>query len=239
MNQKRAIVLLSGGLDSSVVLSIALSQGRMVDTISFDYSQRHKIELQRARQISALLECKHTVIKIDSKVFQGTALVNTEIEIPQKSSSQQSSSQQRSSIEEIPITYVPARNILFLSYALAFAESNGIQDIFLGVNSIDYSGYPDCRPEFIESFQRMAELGMKSGIHGRALQIHTPLIHLSKKEIIQKGKELGTNYSLTSSCYNPNRNGNPCGLCESCHIRAQGFQEAGLGDPLVRARPLS
>ncbi len=224
MNRKRAIVLLSGGLDSSVVLSVALAQGRVVDTISFDYSQRHKIELKRARQISALLECKHTVIQIDSKVFQGTALVNTEIEIPQ----------QRSSLKEIPITYVPARNILFLSYALAFAESNGIQDIFLGVNSIDYSGYPDCRPEFIESFQRMAELGMKSGIHGRAVQIHTPLIHLTKKEIIQKGKGLGTNYSLTSSCYNPNEDGQPCGLCESCHIRAQGFQEAELGDPLVK-----
>jgi len=223
---KRAVVLLSGGLDSATVLVIARSQGFEVYALSFSYGQRHVWELEAAARVAASIGvAKHRVANIDLRIFGGSALTD-DIDVPKGRSTDDMS-------QGIPITYVPARNTIFLSFALAWAEVLGSSDIFIGVNALDYSGYPDCRPEFIEAFEKMANLATKAGVEGRqALKIHTPLIALSKAEIIRRGIELGVDYGLTSSCYDPSAIGEPCGECDSCLLRQKGFRENGIDDPL-------
>jgi 7-cyano-7-deazaguanine synthase len=227
---KRAVVLLSGGLDSATVLAIARSEGYELYALSFSYGQRHIWELQAAARVGESIGVvKHRTAMIDLRIFGGSALTD-DIDVPKGRSSDAMS-------HGIPITYVPARNTIFLSFALAWAEVLGSSDIFIGVNALDYSGYPDCRPEFIEAFETMANLATKAGVEGRqALNIHTPLIAMSKAEIIQKGIELGVDYSLTSSCYDPSATGEPCGECDSCLLRQKGFSENGLEDPLESRR---
>src|SRR6202167_1318833 len=223
---KRAVVLLSGGLDSATVLVIARSQGFEVYALSFSYGQRHVWELEAAARVAAAIGVvKHRIANIDLRIFGGSALTD-DIEVPKGRSTDDMS-------HGIPITYVPARNTIFLSFALAWAEVLGASDIFIGVNALDYSGYPDCRPEFIEAFEKMANLATKAGVEGRqALKIHTPLIALKKAEIIRRGIELGVDYGLTSSCYDPSSDGVPCGECDSCLLRQKGFRENGIDDPL-------
>src|SRR5438067_10437317 len=220
-----AVVLLSGGIDSTTTLTISLAEGYEACALSFDYGQRHQIETDAARCVAKSLGAKeHRIAKIDLRVFGGSALTD-KIDVPK----------QRSETEiahGIPITYVPARNTIFLAYALAWAEVIGAADIFLGVNAIDYSGYPDCRPEFIEAFENLANLGTKAGVEGRRFQIHTPLIKFSKAEIIRKAVELGVNLSLTHSCYDPSPEGLACGECDSCLLRLKGFREVGIKDPI-------
>jgi 7-cyano-7-deazaguanine synthase len=227
MNSKRrAIVLLSGGLDSATSLAIALAEGFEVNALSFKYGQRHAIELASARLIAeAYAVKKHLVVDIDLRAIGGSALTD-QIEVPKLRSKLEMSS-------GIPVTYVPARNTIFLSLALGWAERLSAQDIFIGVNALDYSGYPDCRPEYIEAFERMANLATREGIEGRMrLKIHTPLIALTKADIIRTGLKLGVDYSLTHSCYDPGPQGISCGKCDSCLIRLKGFAEAGVSDPL-------
>jgi 7-cyano-7-deazaguanine synthase len=218
---------LSGGLDSATVLAIARASGYDAYALSFDYGQRHSWELTCSLNVARAGGARqHRTATIDLRVFGGSALTS-EIAVPKGRSTAQMSS-------EIPITYVPARNTIFLSFALAWAEVLGSSDIFIGVNALDYSGYPDCRPEFIEAFERMANLATKAGVEGhQTLKIHTPLIALTKAEIIRKGLALGVDYSLTSSCYDPAANGQPCGQCDSCLLRQKGFSENGLADPLI------
>jgi 7-cyano-7-deazaguanine synthase len=218
--------LLSGGLDSATVLAIAKAEGCDVYALSFAYGQRHSWELECAREVAQSGGAKeHRTATIDLRAFGGSALT-ADIDVPKGRTPEEMSS-------GIPITYVPARNTIFLSYALAWAEVLGSSDIFIGVNALDYSGYPDCRPEFIAAFERMANLATKAGVEGRqALKIHAPLMSLTKAEIIRKGLELGVNYSLTSSCYDPSPTGQPCGGCDSCVLRQKGFRENGLVDPL-------
>jgi 7-cyano-7-deazaguanine synthase len=219
-------VLLSGGLDSATVLAIARSQGYELYALSFSYGQRHVFELEAARRVAASIGAAgHRIAEIDLRVFGGSALTG-DIDVPKGRSADDMA-------HGIPITYVPARNTIFLSFALAWAEVLGSSDIFIGVNALDYSGYPDCRPEFIEAFEKMANLATKAGVEGRQrLKIHTPLIAMSKAEIIRKGIELGVNYRLTSSCYDPSPEGEPCGECDSCLLRKKGFRENGIEDPL-------
>jgi 7-cyano-7-deazaguanine synthase len=226
---KRAVVLLSGGLDSATVLAIARSQGYEPYALSFAYGQRHAIELEAASRVAAALGvADHRIANIDLRVFGGSALTAA-IDVPKGRDAAEMS-------HGIPITYVPARNTIFLSFALAWAEVLGASDIFIGVNALDYSGYPDCRPEFIAAFETLANLATKAGVEGRqALRIHTPLIALTKAEIIRKGIELGVDYSLTSSCYDPSPTGQPCGQCDSCLLRRKGFRENGIEDPLEKA----
>ena len=223
---KRAVVLLSGGLDSATVLAIARSQGYEPYALSFAYGKRHAIELEAASRVAAALGvADHRIANIDLRVFGGSALT-ADIDVPKGRDAAEMS-------HGIPITYVPARNTIFLSFALAWAEVLGASDIFIGVNALDYSGYPDCRPEFIAAFETLANLATKAGVEGRqALRIHTPLIALTKAEIIRKGIELGVDYSLTSSCYDPSPTGQPCGQCDSCLLRRKGFRENGIEDPL-------
>jgi 7-cyano-7-deazaguanine synthase len=223
---KKAVVLLSGGLDSSTVLAIARSQGYELYALSFSYGQRHIIELEAARRVAASIgTASHRVAAIDLRIFGGSALTG-DIAVPKGRSADDMA-------HGIPITYVPARNTIFLSFALAWAEVLGSSDIFIGVNALDYSGYPDCRPEFIEAFEKMANLATRAGVEGRqALKIHTPLIALTKAQIVARGIELGVDYSLTSSCYDPSPAGVPCGQCDSCLLRQKGFRENGLVDPL-------
>ncbi|MBI4379166.1 MAG: 7-cyano-7-deazaguanine synthase QueC [Nitrospinae bacterium] len=223
---KKAIVLSSGGIDSTTTMAIARSEGFEIYSLSFNYGQRHSYELKKASEVAIFFNAKeHLIIDIDLRKIGGSALTS-DIEVP-KSEIQNPQS-------AIPITYVPARNTIFLSLALAWAEVLGVEDIFIGVNAIDYSGYPDCRPEYIKEFEKMANLATKAGVEGRShMRIHIPLIHLTKGDIIKKGMELGVDYHLTSSCYNPDEDGNPCGLCDSCQLRLKGFNEAGLSDPLV------
>ena len=226
-NQRsKAVVLLSGGLDSTTVLAIAKAEGHDVYALSFAYGQRHSWELECARVVARVGGAKeHRTATIDLRAFGGSALT-ADIDVPKGRTPEEMGS-------GIPITYVPARNTIFLSYALAWAEVLGSSDIFIGVNALDYSGYPDCRPEFIAAFERMANLATKAGVEGRqALTIHAPLISLTKAEIIRKGLELGVDYSLTSSCYDPSPTGQPCGGCDSCVLRQKGFRENGLVDPL-------
>jgi 7-cyano-7-deazaguanine synthase len=225
MKRRRAIVLLSGGLDSTTTLAIAKEQCFLPFALSFRYGQRHEFELQAATRIAKDAGvAQHTIIDIDLRSFGGSALTS-DIDVPKGRSSEEMS-------EGIPITYVPARNTIFLSFALAWAEVLECGDIFIGVNALDYSGYPDCRPEFIEEFQRLANLATKAGVEGKTkVTIHAPLIHLSKAEIIRKGTELGVDYSLTSSCYDPSGLGEACGLCDSCQLRRKGFLQAGIVDP--------
>ena len=219
---KPAVCLLSGGLDSATCLAYARREGFDCFALSFDYGQRHRVELKAAARVAVNLGAvKHLVVPIDLRVFGGSALTG-EIDVPKTGVG-----------EGIPVTYVPARNTIFLAFALAWAEVLGAADIFIGVNAIDYSGYPDCRPEFIAAFEQMANLATKAGVEGRTrIQIHTPLIQLSKSGIIGLGRELGVDFELTHSCYDPDERGRPCGLCDSCRLRLKGFAEAGLEDPL-------
>jgi len=221
----RAVCLLSGGLDSSVCLALARSQGFECYALSFDYGQRHRVELESAARVAQNLGvARHLVVPIDLRVFGGSALTS-DLEVPKGRSAAQMTT-------EIPVTYVPARNTVFLSLALAWAEVLGCSDIFIGVNALDYSGYPDCRPEFIEAYEEMANLATKAGVEGRmGLKIHTPLIHLSKAEIVKLGAQVGLDYGLTHSCYDPDEFGRPCGQCDSCVLRRKGFEEAGMRDP--------
>ncbi|MBZ5608996.1 MAG: 7-cyano-7-deazaguanine synthase QueC [Acidobacteriia bacterium] len=219
---KPAICLLSGGLDSATTLAVARREGFACYALSFDYGQRHRVELKAAARVAESLgAAQHLVVPIDLRLLGGSALT-ADIDVPKSGVS-----------AGIPITYVPARNTVFLAFALAWAEVLDCSDIFLGVNAIDYSGYPDCRPEFIQAFERMANLATKAGVEGRTrVKIHTPLIQLSKCAIIKLGAELGVDFRLTHSCYDPDENGRPCGLCDSCRLRLRGFAEAGLKDPL-------
>jgi 7-cyano-7-deazaguanine synthase len=226
---KRAVVLLSGGIDSTTTLAIAIAEGYETYALSFGYGQRHCLEIEAARRVVNSLDAKeHRVAKIDLRIFGGSALTD-DVDVPK----------QRSETEianGIPVTYVPARNTIFLAHALAWAEVISANDIFLGVNAIDYSGYPDCRPEFIEAFETLANLGTKVGVEGRRFEIHTPLIKFSKAEIIHKAVELGVDLSLTHSCYDPTPDGLACGECDSCLLRLKGFREAGIKDPIGYAK---
>ena len=221
-----AVVLLSGGLDSTTVLAIAKAQGFVPYALSFRYGQRHAQELQAAEAVVAHLGVqRHVVATIDLREFGGSALT-ADIAVPKGRSGEQMG-------QGIPVTYVPARNTVFLSFALAWAETLGASDIFVGVNALDYSGYPDCRPEYIAAFETMANLATKAGVEGsQRLKIHAPLMHWNKARIIQEGLALGVDYALTSSCYDPADDGRPCGGCDACLLRAKGFAEAGLADPL-------
>ena len=226
---KSAVVLLSGGIDSTTTLAIAITEGYEAYALSFDYGQRHRIEMQAARRAADSLGAKeHRIAKIDLRVFGGSALTG-DIDVPKQRSETEIA-------DGIPVTYVPARNTIFLAYALGWAEVIQAADIFLGVNAIDYSGYPDCRPEFIEAFQTVANVGTKAGVEGRRFQIHTPLIKFSKAEIIRKAVELGVDLSLTHSCYDPSPDGFACGECDSCLLRLKGFREAGIQDPIRYAK---
>ena len=222
----KAVVLLSGGLDSTTTLAIAKSEGFQVYALSFRYGQRHQIELDYASYVAkAMGITQHIVVDIDLRLFGGSALTS-DIEVPKDRSPLEMGS-------GIPVTYVPARNTIFLSFALAWAEVLEADNIYIGVNALDYSGYPDCRPEFIDAYENMANLATKSAVEGsHRIKIHTPLIHLTKAQIIQRGLELGVDYSITSSCYDPAPNGAPCGTCDSCQLRAKGFAEIGVVDPL-------
>jgi 7-cyano-7-deazaguanine synthase len=225
--KKPAVVLLSGGLDSATVAAIAANEGFEVNALSFAYGQRHSWELEAARRVAESLGIRnHRVATIDLRVFGGSALTG-DIDVPKGRGSDEMG-------HGIPVTYVPARNTIFLSFALAWAEVLESSDIFIGVNALDYSGYPDCRPEYIAAFESMANLATKAGVEGRQrLKIHAPLIQLTKAQIIRRGLELGVDYSLTSSCYDPDANGAPCGQCDSCFLRRKGFRENGVEDPLA------
>jgi 7-cyano-7-deazaguanine synthase len=221
-----AVVLLSGGLDSTTVLAIAKNQDYAPYALSFRYGQRHAVELDAARRVAAMQGVeRHVIADIDLRVFGGSSLTS-DLAVPKHDTAEELT-------DEIPSTYVPARNTIFLSFALAYAETVGAHDIFIGVNALDYSGYPDCRPEYIEAFQNMANLATKAGVNGQRLTIHTPLISMTKAQIVTAGVTLGVDYSLTSSCYDPNSSGHPCGRCDSCLLRLKGFAEAGQTDPLT------
>jgi 7-cyano-7-deazaguanine synthase len=222
---KKAVVLASGGLDSTTVMAIARSEGYQIFCLSFRYGQRHALELEAAQKVTKVLGAKkHLVIDIDLTSIGGSALTDN-IDVPRDRNEVEMS-------HGIPVTYVPARNTIFLSYALAWAEVLGASDIFIGVNAVDYSGYPDCRTEYIEAFERMANLATKAGVQGKTqFKIRTPLIRMTKAEIIKTGIELGLDYSMTHSCYDPSPEGQACGLCDSCLLRQKGFAEAGIPDP--------
>jgi 7-cyano-7-deazaguanine synthase len=218
---KPAVVLLSGGLDSATCLAIARSQGFDCYCLSFDYGQRHRAELKAAERVAkALGAAEHRILRLDLAQFGGSALTDTRIAVPTEGVQ-----------PGIPVTYVPARNTIMLSLALAWAEVLGSRDIFVGVNAVDYSGYPDCRPDYIAAFETMANLATRAGVEGARLTIHTPLIELSKADIIRKGVELGVDYALTVSCYRADADGHACGVCDSCRLRAEGFAAAGFADP--------
>ena len=226
---KRAVVLLSGGVDSATTLAIAIAEGYQTYALSFDYGQRHQIETKAAQRVANSLGAKeHCIVKIDLRIFGSSALTD-DIEVPKQRAENEIA-------HGIPVTYVPARNTIFLSYALAWAEVIPANDIFIGVNAIDYSGYPDCRPEFIQAFENLANVGTKAGVEGQRFQIQTPLIKLSKADIIRKAVELGVDLSLTHSCYDPTPGGVACGECDSCLLRLKGFREAGIGDPIRYAQ---
>jgi 7-cyano-7-deazaguanine synthase len=226
--KKKAVTLLSGGLDSATVLAIAKAEGYELYALSFSYGQRHAWELEAAKRVAASIGvAQHRIANIDLRAFGGSALT-ADIDVPKGREPEAMS-------HGIPITYVPARNTIFLSFALAWAEVLGASDIFLGVNALDYSGYPDCRPEFVKAFEDMANLATKAGVEGRQhLRIHTPLIAMTKAQIIATGMELGVDYGLTSSCYDPGPTGAPCGQCDSCLLRQKGFRENEIEDPLSR-----
>ena len=222
----KAVVLLSGGLDSTTTLAIAAATGFEPNALSFRYGQRHAFELEAASRIAQRMGAAHVVVDIDLRVFGGSALTS-DIPVPKGRSLGEMG-------VGIPVTYVPARNTIFLSFALAWAEVLGASDVFVGVNALDYSGYPDCRPEYIAAFEQMANRATKAAVEGRQrLRIHSPLIQLSKAQIIRRGLELGVDYSLTSSCYDPSATGEACGRCDSCLLRLKGFAEAGAADPII------
>lgn len=223
MTQKKAVILISGGLDSTTVLAIARAEGYACYTISFDYGQRHRVELEAAaRTAAAHGSLEHKVIKLDLRSIGGSALTDDAIDVPEDAPTE---------ADTVPITYVPARNTVFLSIALGWAEVLGADDIFIGVNAVDFSGYPDCRPDYIAAYEVMANLATRSGVEGRHLAIHAPLMRLSKAEIIQWGERLGVDYALTVSCYQADAQGRACRKCESCRLRRQGFEQAGVKDP--------
>ncbi|THV20573.1 7-cyano-7-deazaguanine synthase QueC [Peteryoungia ipomoeae] len=230
MSQSKAVVLVSGGLDSATALAIAKHQGFEVYALSFRYGQRHAVELEAAKKVAAEAGVSdHVIASIDLRQFGGSALTQ-DIEVPKGRAASEMG-------VGIPVTYVPARNTIFLSFALAWAEVLKASDIFIGVNALDYSGYPDCRPEYIEAYTRMANLATKAGVTGETkLTIHTPLIHMTKAEIIRQGTALNVDYGLTHSCYDPTPEGHACGECDSCLLRLKGFSEAGLKDPVVYAQ---
>ncbi|HBC89740.1 MAG TPA: 7-cyano-7-deazaguanine synthase QueC [Lentisphaeria bacterium] len=221
--KKKAVVLLSGGLDSATILAYAVKKGFECYAISFDYGQRHRLELRAAGRVARHFHAAHHfTVKIDLRKWGGSALTSSKIKVP------------KSGIHRgIPVTYVPARNTIFLSFAVAWAETIGAKDIFIGVNSLDYSGYPDCRPQFIKAFAKCANLGTKAGDEGWKFKIHTPLQKLTKAQIIRLGTKLGVDYSLTNSCYDPDSKGRACGKCDSCRLRRKGFTEAGIKDPTL------
>ncbi len=222
---RTAVVLLSGGLDSATVLAIARSEGFEIIALSFRYGQRHGIEITAAQSIARKAGVlRHVVVDIDLRIFGASALTS-ELAVPKGRSAAEMS-------HGIPITYVPARNTIFLSYALALAEVSMADNIYMGVNALDYSGYPDCRPEYIEAFEQMANLATKAGVEGRHLTIHTPLMHQTKGEIITRGMKLGVDYAATLSCYDPDASGAACGQCDSCQLRLKGFMDAGVSDPV-------
>jgi 7-cyano-7-deazaguanine synthase len=224
---KRAVVLVSGGLDSATALALAAKEFETY-ALSFDYGQRHGVELEAARRVAQSLGARaHRILKIDGDLFAGSALTD-DIEVPKLRSNTEIAG-------GIPTTYVPARNTIFLAYAVAWAEVLGSSDIFIGVNVLDYSGYPDCRGEFIAAFEKMANLGTKSGAEGTRFAIHTPLIQMSKAEIVRTARKLGVDLSLTHSCYDPLPDGRACGMCDSCQLRRKGFREAGVNDPIAYA----
>ncbi|HEY8673111.1 MAG TPA: 7-cyano-7-deazaguanine synthase QueC [Candidatus Dormibacteraeota bacterium] len=227
----RAVVLLSGGLDSTTTLAIARAEGFDTYALSFEYGQRHAYELEAARRVAAALGASdHVIATMDLRMVGGSALTS-DIDVPKHRPLDAMG-------DGIPITYVPARNTIFLSFALAWAEVLGAADIFIGVNALDYSGYPDCRPEYIEAYQRMANLAVKVAVEGTSsIRIHTPLLAMSKADIIRRGLELGVDFGMTSSCYDPDADGTPCGACDSCQLRLKGFQEAGVIDPLRAGSP--
>lgn len=217
---KKAVILVSGGLDSSTVLAIARQQGFDCYTLSFDYGQRHQSELLAAHRVSRAMDVvAHKVVKLDLATIGGSALTDTTIDVPEYETS------------GIPVTYVPARNTVFLSIALGWAEVLGANDIFVGINAVDYSGYPDCRPDYLQAYEAMANLATKAGVEGNKLNIHAPLINMSKAQIITTGTQLGVNYADTVSCYQATEAGTACGVCDSCRLRRQGFIEAGVKDP--------
>ncbi|MGD9222349.1 MAG: 7-cyano-7-deazaguanine synthase QueC [Desulfobacteraceae bacterium] len=222
--RKNAIILSSGGLDSTTVMAIAKDQGYDIFSLSFDYGQRHRFELEAARRVAELFRVKkHLVITMDMRAIGGSALTS-DIEVPKGAPPE--------GADRIPVTYVPARNTVFLSYALAWAEVIKAADIFIGVNAVDYSGYPDCRPEFIEAFQTMANLATKAGVENKIrMRIHTPLIEMTKAQIIRTGVGLGVDYAMTHSCYDPSSSGHACGQCDSCILRKKGFRQARVEDP--------
>jgi 7-cyano-7-deazaguanine synthase len=225
MMERRAVVLLSGGLDSATVLAMVREEGYLVHALSFRYGQRHRHELAAARRLAeAAGVVEHVVCDIDLAAFGGSALTDPGLAVPHGRSETEMG-------DGIPVTYVPARNTVFLSFALGLAEVRGAPDIFIGVNAIDYSGYPDCRPEFIEAFERLARLATRAGVEGQPIRVRAPLIHLSKADIIRRGLALGVDYGATHSCYDPDEGGAACGTCDACQLRLRGFAEAGVHDP--------
>jgi 7-cyano-7-deazaguanine synthase len=226
MPHRRAVVLLSGGLDSATTLAIATREGFECFALSFDYGQRHAVELESARRVArALGTARHVVARIDLRAFGGSALTG-DLAVPKDRD-------EAAMAADIPVTYVPARNTILLAYALGWAEVLEARDIFIGVNALDYSGYPDCRPEFIAAFEQVANLGTRAGVEGRRFTLHAPLLALTKNQIIARGLELGVDYGMTVSCYDPASDGMPCGRCDACRLRAKGFAELGIRDPAI------
>jgi len=230
--RKKAVVLSSGGLDSTTAMAVAKTEGYEIYSLTFNYGQRHASELEAAKKVAETFAVKeHLILDLDLGKIGGSALTADDIGVPKARSAKKMK-------EQIPVTYVPARNTIFLSYALAWAEVLGASDIFVGVNAIDYSGYPDCRPEYIRAFENMAHLALKATVEGKMrIRIQTPLIHMTKAEIIRKGVELGVDYGLTHSCYDPSPEGKACGQCDSCFLRKKGFREAGIPDPAAYFGP--
>ena len=222
-DSRKAIVLLSGGLDSMVCAALAGEQGFSVVALTVDYGQRHRVELDAARRIASELADRHIVLPLDLRAFGGSALTS-DIDIPKDGVG-----------EGIPVTYVPARNTIFLSLALGLAEASGARDLFVGVNALDYSGYPDCRPEFVAEFERLANVATKAGVEGDGFTIHTPLLHMTKADIAREAQRLGLDAAVSHSCYDPDPQGRACGQCDACRLRAKGFADAGIADPTVYA----
>lgn len=221
--KEKAVILLSGGLDSSTCLAIAKAEGFEPLAVTFDYGQRHRVELEAARRVADAASTPLMTVRFNMRLWGGSALTSDQIDVPEADATHSG----------VPVTYVPARNLIFLSFGVSYAETVGARDLFIGVNSLDYSGYPDCRPDFISSFTRTAQLGTKAVDEGWTFRIHAPLQNLRKTEIIRKGLELGVDYSLTHSCYDPAPDGSPCEKCDSCFLRTQAFEELGLTDPLL------
>ena len=224
--KEKAVILLSGGLDSSTCLAIAKADGFEPLAVTFDYGQRHRVELEAARRVADAASTPLMTVRFNMRLWGGSALTSDQIDVPDADVSHTG----------VPITYVPARNLIFLSFGVSYAETIGARDLYVGVNSLDYSGYPDCRPDFISSFSRTAQLGTKAVDEGWTFRIHAPLQKLRKTEIIKKGLELGVDYSLTHSCYNPDPDGAPCEKCDSCYLRTQAFEELGMTDPLLEKK---